>query len=93
LAAEFRKWLLSGGKTLNLLMAEAKSTFSGKAAKAVLSEYPVTHWRCLNNLAAARLRVLSSQAPAEKTTSPDKPSVTSAESGESDPDSTSTRIS
>jgi hypothetical protein len=44
-------------------------------------------------MATPNLTALSSQAPAEKTTSSDKPSVMSAESGESDPDSTSTRIS
>jgi hypothetical protein len=70
-----------------------KSTSLGKDLNQEWSAFQAARWLFLSRLAAAKLTALSSQAPAEKTTSPDKPSVTSAESGESDPDSTSTRIS
>ena len=56
-------------------------TSLGREEKLALSEYPVTRWRCLNDLAAEKIAALSFQAPEQEGTSQDKPSEMCAGSG------------
>ena len=54
----------------------------GREEKLALSEYPLTRWRCLNDLVAAKIAALSFQAPEQESTSQGKPSEMCVESGD-----------
>ena len=84
---------LSVGKTPRLSMKGDKSSTLVKDPKDEWSAFQATRWLYSKAWAGAKLRLVYYLAPAERDTSQGKPSEMSAESGDEQQGSTSTRIS